>query len=57
MSKITDLSKTIIALATALGSGSIAIIRVSGNNAIKIDTNIIMYLTESPTYFSILFFH
>jgi tRNA modification GTPase len=36
MAKITDFSKTIVALATALGSGSIAIIRVSGKDAISL---------------------
>ena len=36
MNKITDFSRTIVALATALGSGSIAIIRMSGPDAIKI---------------------
>ena len=36
MSKITDFSKTIVALATALGTGSIAVIRISGNQAISI---------------------
>ena len=36
MSKITDFSKTIVALATALGTGSIAIIRMSGGEAISI---------------------
>jgi tRNA modification GTPase len=35
MSKISDFSQTIVALATALGGGSIAIIRVSGNQAIS----------------------
>lgn len=36
MNKITDFTKTIVALATALGSGSIAIIRISGKQAISI---------------------
>ena len=36
MNKITDFSRTIVALATALGSGSIAVIRVSGPKAILI---------------------
>jgi len=36
MSKTTDLSRTIIALATSLGSGSVAVIRLSGPNAIAI---------------------
>ena len=36
MNKITDFSRTIIALATALGSGSIAVIRMSGPKAIDI---------------------
>ena len=36
MSKITDFSKTIVALATALGTGSIAIVRLSGDKAIPI---------------------
>lgn len=36
MNKITDFSRTIVALATALGSGSIAVIRMSGPDAIKI---------------------
>ena len=40
MSKITDLSKTIVALATALGSGSIAVIRLSGSQAINYVNNI-----------------
>ncbi|TFH01360.1 MAG: tRNA uridine-5-carboxymethylaminomethyl(34) synthesis GTPase MnmE [Calditrichales bacterium] len=36
MKKITDFNETIVALATALGSGSIAIIRLSGKDAITI---------------------
>jgi tRNA modification GTPase len=36
MSKITDFSKTIVALATAIGTGSIAVVRVSGSRAISI---------------------
>jgi tRNA modification GTPase len=36
MNKITDFSRTIVALATALGSGSIAVIRMSGQDAINI---------------------
>jgi tRNA modification GTPase len=36
MNKITDFSRTIVALATALGSGSIAVIRLSGLQAIEI---------------------
>jgi tRNA modification GTPase len=36
MNKITDFSRTIIAMATALGSGSIAVIRLSGPQAIEI---------------------
>jgi len=36
MNKITDLSRTIVALATALGSGTIAVIRMSGPEAIVI---------------------
>jgi tRNA modification GTPase len=36
MNKTTDFSSTIIALATALGSGSIAVIRMSGQDAISI---------------------
>jgi tRNA modification GTPase len=36
MNKITDFSRTIIAMATALGSGSIAVIRMSGPEAIFI---------------------
>lgn len=36
MKKITDFSRTIVALATALGSGSIAVIRMSGPDAIVI---------------------
>jgi tRNA modification GTPase len=36
MKKITDFSRTIVALATALGSGSIAVIRMSGPQAISI---------------------
>jgi tRNA modification GTPase len=36
MSKITDLSRTIFALATGVGSGSIAIVRISGPDAIRI---------------------
>ena len=36
MNKITDFSRTIVALATALGSGSIAVIRMSGQDAIEI---------------------
>jgi len=40
MSKITDFSKTIVALATALGAGSIAVIRISGSDAISIVNDI-----------------
>jgi len=36
MNKITDFSRTIVALATALGSGTIAVIRMSGPEAIVI---------------------
>jgi len=36
MKKITDFSRTIVALATALGAGSIAVIRMSGPQAISI---------------------
>ena len=36
MAKLTDFSKTIVALATALGTGSIAVIRISGIDAIKV---------------------
>ncbi len=36
MRKPTDLRKTIVALATALGTGSIAVIRVSGDKAVDI---------------------
>jgi tRNA modification GTPase len=36
MNKITDFSRTIVALATALGSGSIAVVRLSGPEAIAI---------------------
>ena len=36
MSKITDFSKTIVALSTALGTGSIAIVRIGGIDAISI---------------------
>jgi tRNA modification GTPase len=36
MNKITDFSRTIVALATALGSGTIAVIRMSGPEAITI---------------------
>ncbi len=36
MSKITDLSKTIVALATSLGTGSIAVIRIAGTEAVAI---------------------
>jgi tRNA modification GTPase len=36
MNKTTDFSSTIVALATALGSGSIAVIRMSGSDAISI---------------------
>ncbi len=35
MTKLTDFRRTIIALATALGTGSIAVIRISGNDALK----------------------
>jgi tRNA modification GTPase len=34
MTKLTDFNRTIVALATALGTGSIAIIRISGSNAL-----------------------
>ena len=40
MNKITDLTKTIVALATALGSGSIAIVRISGQRAIEYTNSI-----------------
>ena len=40
MSKSTDFSKTIYALATALGTGSIAVIRLSGPEAINIASRI-----------------
>ena len=40
MSKTTDFSRTIFALATALGAGSIAVIRISGPDAIDITTRI-----------------
>jgi tRNA modification GTPase len=40
MNKLTDFSKTIIALATALGAGSIAVIRVSGRDAITLVNSI-----------------
>ncbi len=40
MKKTTDFSRTIIALATSLGSGSIAVIRVSGPEAISITNRI-----------------
>jgi tRNA modification GTPase len=40
MSKTTDLSRTIVALASSLGSGSIAVIRVSGPEAIRIINHI-----------------
>ena len=36
MTKLTDFTKTIVALATALGSGSIAVVRLSGRRAIEI---------------------
>jgi len=36
MNKITDFSRTIVAMATALGSGSIAVVRMSGPDAIAI---------------------
>ncbi len=36
MNKTTDFSRTIVALATALGSGSIAVIRMSGPDAVSI---------------------
>jgi tRNA modification GTPase len=36
MKKITDFSRTIVALATALGAGSIAVIRMSGPRSISI---------------------
>ena len=40
MNKITDFSDTIVALASGLGSGSIAIIRVSGPKALVIVNNV-----------------
>jgi tRNA modification GTPase len=40
MNKTTDFSKTIVALATALGSGSIAVIRMSGPDAIVITNRV-----------------
>ena len=40
MKKITDFSRTIVALATALGSGSIAVVRLSGSRAISIANEI-----------------
>jgi tRNA modification GTPase len=40
MNKITDFSRTIVALATALGSGSIAVIRLSGAQAIEIASKV-----------------
>lgn len=40
MNKTTDFSRTIIALATALGGGSIALIRMSGQNAIRMVNNV-----------------
>jgi tRNA modification GTPase len=40
MNKTTDFSRTIVALATALGSGSIAVIRMSGPRAIVIINNV-----------------
>ena len=40
MKKITDISRTIIALATALGGGSIAVIRISGQNGIRLVNNV-----------------
>jgi tRNA modification GTPase len=40
MSKTTDFTKTIYALATALGTGSIAVIRLSGPDAITIASRI-----------------
>jgi tRNA modification GTPase len=36
MTKLTDFDKTIVALATALGSGGIALIRLSGRRALEI---------------------
>ena len=42
MNKTTDFSHTIVALATGLGSGSIAIIRISGPNALKIVNKIFL---------------
>ena len=36
MKKTTDFTKTIVAMATALGSGSIAVVRMSGPDAIVI---------------------
>jgi tRNA modification GTPase len=53
MSKTTDFSKTIYALATALGTGSIAVIRLSGPDAINICAHIFrgknLHLVESNT--------
>jgi len=40
MNKTTDFSRTIIALATALGGGSIAVIRISGLKAIHLVNNV-----------------
>ncbi len=40
MNKTTDFSRTIIALATALGGGSIAVIRMSGQSAIRMVNNV-----------------
>jgi tRNA modification GTPase len=40
MNKITDFSRTIVAIATALGSGSIAVIRLSGPQSIDITNKV-----------------
>ena len=40
MNKTPDFSRTIIALATSLGSGSIAIIRISGPDALIITNRV-----------------
>ena len=40
MNKTPDFSKTIFALATSLGSGSIAVIRVSGSEALTLTNRV-----------------
>ena len=40
MTRLVDVNSTIVALATALGSGSIAVIRLSGKNALSIGNKI-----------------